>query len=437
MTVEMGPGALYIFFFIGIAFIALGIWSLFKEKKDKIRKAYNATVTNCTFSMMSDMGNGKRWYDVTVEIWLDYGVTYKTIRTDKLFNTGDTCQVYYDPQNDKAEFAIGYRQSKSKGGLILIGVGILWCILIGLAMFIVSGGDGSEIGGTLFGVIVCFIFIFIGVYGTILKPIQQKKEMEYCKVVIGSVIDYTRKRGSKGKKMYCPTYGYYNNGVQETMRSTVSSSSKKRCEIGREVTIVINNRTGKVYCKEDEKTFRNMCIVFLIFGIVFMAAVLSETMTTGQSDREDAPTIDRTKNTAYSEYSYVPNDKSNNAYGYTIKVYNNCVGEITIFPMKSNGNSINQSFTFYVDESALTTVIEDVTTYYFGDIAGENADDKTEEGSTSYEYIYYYDGNIKFGSGGYDIEAPIFVSVAKHIKECVPRNVWNDIEEEIDRYYNN
>ena len=81
-----------IFFLIGVGIIALGVLTLVREYKDKRKKSYRAVVTNCVESFKDTMTTNKRHYDVTVEIQTDYGVTYKTIKSNRDYGTGYVCQ---------------------------------------------------------------------------------------------------------------------------------------------------------------------------------------------------------------------------------------------------------------------------------------------------------------------------------------------------------
>lgn len=457
-------------FLIGILIIALGIRVLIQERKEKKKRCYRAVVTNCDESFMDVRSTGRRHYDVTLEIQTDYGVTYKTIKSDRDYGTGYVCQVHYDVQTDTAEFARDYRQNKSKDGWIAIGFGVLWSAIIGLVMWMQQSETGSEIGGRIFGYGISITFVCIGLYALIIKPIKNRKQMGDCQEVPGRIVDFTTRRGSKrNRKLYCPIYGFYYQGMEQTIHGTISSNTDKYRQIGRKVTIVINNKTGQIYCAEDEKTGRNMELLFGAVGMLFLTILLLADFTdvlpadnnnnnnnkSGYSSDEEAgndynnqlldlnsdgystQSINMPPDIEYTEYIYMPGEDNVgcNAYGYTIKIYEEGVGEVIIFPVESTGKRLNQFFSFNVLMSDLKLVIKDIQQYDYEEIVGEHNKEVTGDGIMAHEYVYYYDGEERKGSGGYGIDSYVFTSVTNHIKGCVPIKVWNAIEDEIDNYY--
>jgi len=131
---------------------------------------------------------------------------------------------------------------------------------------------------------------------------------------------------------------------------------------------------------------------------------------------------------AFSEYYYIPYNESKN-YGYNIKIYHLGIGVVLIFPTESMSKGFQQTFAFYVDEDDLETVVKDTKEYNFADFTIEKLD------GADNQYLYFYDGEGRVGSGGWGTGSRLYDSVTGHIKECVPDKVWDAIEREIDKYY--
>lgn len=138
--------------------------------------------------------------------------------------------------------------------------------------------------------------------------------------------------------------------------------------------------------------------------------------------------IEMPDNEKYSEYFYTPNTESED-YAYNIKIYHNGVGMVTLFPSKTTGKAFNQFFAFYINEEKLKEVVEDSEKYKFSDFINEKSTEKITY------YIYYYDGKEREGSGGYIIPSTLYKKVVEHIEGCVPKNVWDAIDNEMEKYY--
>lgn len=256
-----------LFFLIGVAIMALGIYALQNERKKEKTMRRRAVVQSCTRGYMDSVYQGENYYDITLEVYAQYGTVYKTIARKAEMYPGEACDVYYDEQNDTIELVDKLKNSNKSGGWAFIIFGVLWCLIIGAAMWAEYSKESSEGIGIVFGYVISVAFILIGANMVILKPLKLKRDMVNCQVVPGSLIDYTVKRGKKGRKLYCPIYGYYYNGEDRTVSASISSNLRKYTQIGRQVSIIINAKTGEVYCKEDANDERGMGVIFGILGL--------------------------------------------------------------------------------------------------------------------------------------------------------------------------
>ena len=136
----------------------------------------------------------------------------------------------------------------------------------------------------------------------------------------------------------------------------------------------------------------------------------------------------------YYEYYYVPADKDE-TYTYNVKIYDYGIGVVTIFPNESTGKVFNQVFSFYLKYDNLEPLIKDRKIYDFAEVAGVTENSETAEGTVDYEYLYYYDGDERIGSGGYGVESEDFDIIVEHIKAAVPQGVWRAMKDEMRRYY--
>lgn len=257
---------------IGILIIALGVYSWISTKKKEKQGRLNAVVCNCSQNYIELMGETEVAYEISLEVHTEYGVTYKTVKSEKSYNIGDNIPVYYNVQDDTIALA-KQGQTDMKSHLAIIGFGVLWCAIIIMAMWAQSSPEAGEIVGKIMGIVLPVIFICIGFNLAVIKPRKYKNEMVNCTTVPGSIVNFKTKRTKKGGRVYCPQYGFYHNGQNQTFWGHVSSNSNKYREIGRQVTIVINNKTGIITCLEDENATRGFGFVFFFAGLFFLVVV--------------------------------------------------------------------------------------------------------------------------------------------------------------------
>ena len=57
--------------------------------------------------------------------------------------------------------------------------------------------------------------------------------------------------------------------MTQRYRSTASGNGGAHTELGRKVSIAVNNETGEVVCLEDEKSLAFVGIIFMLFAVGF------------------------------------------------------------------------------------------------------------------------------------------------------------------------
>ena len=260
-------------FLIGVAIIILGIWVTVHTKRMNRGKRIDAVVVNWEPSSMEILGQSLPCAEVTLEIPTSYGVQYKNMKLDMLRGASDTVEVYYDEKRDKLDLAENVRTNSGKGPYMLIGFGVIWCMIFVLAYLMTTNTSAGEIAKYVMIYGMSLLFIAVGVGLVIVQPVKRKRELERSRMVEGTLVEYITKHG-RGKEMdvHCPVYEYYYNGEFKRLKSNVAGSSDKYRQIGRKVTIVINEATGNVYCKEDQGSGVIMGIVFAVFGVIIALA---------------------------------------------------------------------------------------------------------------------------------------------------------------------
>lgn len=435
---------MFTMFILGIGIIALGIFALRHSKRMYKLGKNLALVHDCQDSDVQVLAKNLPGYEVTFEIQTPNGVIYRSIKDNQSYNVGEYVEIFYDPQTDKVELPKNVSPANSKGPYAIIGFGVMLCVL---AVLFTAAQFSSALKDGLMTFFTFFLLVALlggGAYASIIRPGKRKKAMGNCHTVEGILVDYKRTRRKRNRSNYTPIYAFYHNNQQMRIEGEVSGNGSKYRQIGRKVTIVINDVTGEKYCLEDMKEGKKVGYIIIAFGLVLAALVIGSDFFGGSNNSSDSSYVFDFNNSGYStepvnlpadeyysEYNYMPTDMTAN-YAYNIKIYDYGIGVVTIFPTESTGKDFHQSFSFKLSYKNLKPVVDDTDKYDFEQLAGETG---TSEGAESNEYVYYYNGKERVGSGGYDVDSDSFDSVVQHIKDCVPDEVWNAIEQEMQAYY--
>jgi len=259
--------------FIGIAIIGLGILALVSELKKEKTKSYIAEVINCVEIFDNNMRTSRKRYEVSLRIESDYGDTYRTIQNNENLPIGRMCSVHLDTQTNKVEFDVGQRKNNIIGGLLAIVFGVIWCLISGVVLM----PDLGVLFGKVCGYLLAISFICAAFYNLVIVRKKNEKDKIHDYKVKGSVIDSTSHisySGSRNNRVYCPIYEFRYNGEPHTISSSVSSNIKSHYQIGREVDIVINKKTGKIYCEQDVKSFDIFYVIMGLAGVIGLGVLL-------------------------------------------------------------------------------------------------------------------------------------------------------------------
>ncbi|MBQ7919742.1 MAG: hypothetical protein IJ324_07375 [Lachnospiraceae bacterium] len=442
----------YLFFIIGLAVVGLGIYA-----KVHSNRMYKLGITKATVvghqPAVKKIGQTEiPCTQVTLEIPVEFGAVNKTVLDNSTYNVGDVVDIYYDSEKDYVEFPKNISEKGSKGPYVLMAFGAMISLLVLFAELSKSSAAISEGFTMILSYFVVFALILGGAFLAIIRPMRRKKEMVNCRMVSGKLVDYYRDSHgrNRGESTYKPIYEFYDNGETVRIEGEQSSSGSRNRQIGREVTIVINDKTGERYCLDDMAGIRKVAFLCLAFGVVVLFILVSkgfdgnsgEELNIGRSGYDlelneagySIGSITMPEDERYYEYYYMPASEEE-TYAYNVKLYDYGVGVVTIFPMESNGKGLNQSFAFYMEYEDLKPIIKAGKEYDFEELAGATQNPDTAQGKVEYEYLYYYDGKNREGSGGYGVDSETFDTLAEYIKAAVPKNVWRAVKEEMRQYY--
>lgn len=263
-----------ILFVLGIIFIAISIFVIIRNKKYEKGRHIYAVVSDCQTATMNVMSAEIPCTQITIEIPTSNGVVYKQMKHAKEFNPGDVIEIYYSDKHDTFELAENVKLNSGKGPYILMVFGIGLCLLAALLEVYENSEKYGDMAGYILVYGLCLSLILAGGYLCIYKPIRIKRQMQNCHIVKGRLTDYKKKRDCDREYKYTPMYEYYYNGQKKHLHSSVSGNGRKYRQIGREVSIVINNMTGEIFCKEDAKDGVLIGAICMIGGIITMALLL-------------------------------------------------------------------------------------------------------------------------------------------------------------------
>ena len=266
---------------IGLITIIIGIVAMKKDTKLSKNKIYKATVLSCIIGDNYIPGMLMQGFDIILEIETSKGNIRREIKRRDPMDIGTTVEVYYDSKKDVVRFTDEAFDEEKKYPIVLIAFGIFF-LLITLISFVSQNIKSGEaligVGGAL---IIGGIFTFVGAWLSIIRPHKINKNMIYCEKVEGRIADVVRHGrignydyGDRDNIAYAYLYEYEYGGVKRTIKSRTASNTHSHASIGKKVEIIINHKTGDVFCMDDEKSGVGIGIVFLIFGVAIMIGMI-------------------------------------------------------------------------------------------------------------------------------------------------------------------
>lgn len=260
---------------VGVAVIVLGIYSMVHNQKMNKLEVMQARVQSCEPSNAEFMGEVVSCYDIGLEIYFRGEIMCKTIKEGEPYEVGSYINFYYDEKSGKMTQEKYVNSSDSKGPWMIVGFGAL-IVFLGVALSLMQKSDVyATVIGNIFAYGIAILFSVIGFFLSFVKPRQQKQDMSNCHEVPGTLVDYVEESNSDNTgEIYTPIYAYYQNGEEKRIRGAVAGDAAKYRQIGRKVTIIVNDVTKKAYCLEDRKESTKMGFLFFLVGIAMCGYLL-------------------------------------------------------------------------------------------------------------------------------------------------------------------
>lgn len=266
---------------IGLITIIIGIVAMKKDTKLSKNKIYTAKVLSCIIGDNYIPGMHMQGFDIILEIATSKGNIRREIKRRDPMDIGTTVEVYYDSKKDVVRFTDESFDEEKKYPIVLIAFGIFF-LLITLISFVSQNiKSGEALIGVGGGLVIGGIFTFVGLWLSIIRPHKINKNMIYCEKVEGRIADVVRhgrignyEYGDRNNIAYAYLYEYEYGGVKRTIKSRTASNTHSHASIGKKVEIIINHKTGDVFCMDDEKSGVGIGIVFLIFGVAIMIGMI-------------------------------------------------------------------------------------------------------------------------------------------------------------------
>ncbi|MGN1457006.1 MAG: DUF3592 domain-containing protein [Acutalibacteraceae bacterium] len=138
------------------------------------------------------------------------------------------------------------------------------------------------LGENIVAVLVCMLFVIVGVCLTVVPIVKQIKDKKRCTVsVVAEIVDFKTRisRDEDGtSRTYAPVYKYYYSGREYTQGSDLYTNQSMVTGIKTEIFINPSD-PGDIYEPKRSASFRiimsAMGILFLVMGIFAIIAVLT------------------------------------------------------------------------------------------------------------------------------------------------------------------
>lgn len=281
ILVRLLPASLL--FLMGIIFLVIGIVLYLRYRHVRNQKPIKATVVSCEKGNYGGFtyGNHPDCFQVTFKFFSKSGPTRVSIVRLNPMDVGATVEVLYNYQTGDLDIASEVKKGNGATGKVFITMGIVWILMI-IGITVGSFfGNISISAKPVLGMLIGMIFFVVGLYASIILPSERKRNMKYCDIVEGEIVDFIKNgltdkdsRYDRRHVSYSAIYEYEYGGRKSRIRSNGSSTTGEYTEIGRKVSIVVNHKTGEAYCIEDRNNLTGMGIAFIIFGIAIIAIMI-------------------------------------------------------------------------------------------------------------------------------------------------------------------
>lgn len=269
--------------FVGVIILIIGIIVYSKYKRVSNQKPIKATVESCEKGKYIDIDyrNQPECFHITFKFFTKYGPRKVAIKRQNPMDVGATVEVLYNDGTGDLDIASEVKKGNGAIGKVFITMGIVWMLIMGGATIGSFYGDIPINFKYILGMLIGVCFFSVGVYTSIVLSFERKKNMKYCDIVEGEIVDFVKNGssnrngvGHRNKISYAAIYEYEYGGKKNRIRSGGASTTGEYTELGKKVSIVVNHKTGEVYCVEDKKNLTGMGVAFIIFGIAVMGIMV-------------------------------------------------------------------------------------------------------------------------------------------------------------------
>lgn len=238
-------------------------------RKEQLR----ATVVSCEPSESLIRGTVVPCFEIRFEFLSSEGIVGKSIKRGNAMDVGTTFYVNY--YKDGSVEMTNAPSKRIKNMSILLGAFGAVAALALLFVLAINFGKLNDKGiGCLIGIVLCMIFMFLGIYAGVIYP-RKERNVDGCILVEGRVCDCVRTSVRRYLwAQYTSIYEYWYNGERRVVGS--SGSSIRKDPIGKKVTIAVNRETEEAFCENEQKNFYFGGFLLIAAGAFFTVFLIWE-----------------------------------------------------------------------------------------------------------------------------------------------------------------
>lgn len=378
-------------------------------------------------------------YQNVIHIQTEYGTVTQKLEESSAREPGEQIRGYYIQKTDQFMKEEDVDTNSGAGPYALIGFGVMLISIILLADWMERSELGAIVASRIFAYGICLVFIVVGVGCGIAQIRGRKEEKRRGHRIQGNVVDYRENTSGNAAWMFW-LFAVIGLAVLVFL---ISQEMEQRRNGRLEPLFQSEESAGARYDREENNGYAPAVTDHTDSQVAEfdVNAFQKELNSDGYCYRFVDTEIPA--DTEYVEYYYMPLEEKEGTFGYLVRIYDNGVGQLTMFPsVTMQDKSFRQCIAFWCGKDAVATVGKDIGQYDMEELCAR----ETEEEAVDYgiytgnagelsEYIYYYDGSGRTGSGGTQVHAEPFHTVRGHIIDGVPDSVWTAVKDEMADYF--
>ena len=257
---------------IGFVFLIWGIVAFFSNRKFSKFKPVKGVVTACDKKDSELWGTGLQHFETEIEFTTSYGTLHRTIKGEQPYVVGTNLDVRFDAKRNKLQLEKTYKSKGKVYPIVFMVMGLITMALDGVLIY--SKKYSIDQIPFVMGIGILVIFAIFGFWLSFIRPFGRRKFIKNSDVVDGVLVDFIKAGYANADRHghrdynFAAIYEYTYGGVTQRYRSTASGNGGIHTELGRKVSLAVNNNTGEVLCLDDDKALSFIGIVFLLFGVI-------------------------------------------------------------------------------------------------------------------------------------------------------------------------